>query len=107
MERVKEVLKHFESNGIGVQDSKYKWFQKSVKYLGNRIDESGIHPATEHLEAMKKMPSLKNAKELRSFLGSINCYSKFVPHLQSLCVLLHKLLREEEKWHWTEKYEQI
>ncbi|XP_054287577.1 uncharacterized protein K02A2.6-like [Macrosteles quadrilineatus] len=107
IERVKEVLRRFQESGIRVQTSKCKWFQDSVNYLGHRIDRAGIHPTTEHLEAVKNMQSPKNVKELRSFLGSINYYSKFIPHLQSLCVPLHKLLKKGVKWHWNENHEQV
>ncbi|XP_054260519.1 uncharacterized protein K02A2.6-like [Macrosteles quadrilineatus] len=105
--RVREVLKRFTDMGIHSQMSKCRWLQDSVKYLGLMIDKTGIHPTNEHLEAMKNMPSPKNVKELRLFLGSINYYGKFVPHLQSLCVPLHGLLKKGEKWQWTDKHEKI
>ena len=44
--------------------SKYSFVQKEVVYLGYRIDEQGVHPKEEHLEAIRKMPTPTNAKEL-------------------------------------------
>ena len=46
------------------------------------------------------MPTPSNKKELRSFLGSVNYYSRFIPHLQAMCASLHDLVKVEIKWAW-------
>lgn len=107
MARVREVLKRFTESGIRVQHSKCKWFQKSVSYLGHQIDRNGIHPTEKHIQCLRQLPSPTSVRELRSFLGSMNYFGKFIPNLQSICVPLHELLRKGEKWAWTQQHEDI
>lgn len=105
METLREVLKRFMEAGIRVQYSKCQWFQQSVSYLGHQINSQGIHPTEEHVQCLRNIPSPKNIRELRSFLGSLNYFRKFIPHLQTICSPLHQLLQKEEKWIWTTRHE--
>ena len=71
--------------------------------VGYRIDQDGIHPTEEHVLAIKQMPAPSNVKELRSFLGAINYYSRFLPNLQSLCTPLHQLTKNATRWVWSKE----
>ena len=42
-------------------------------------------------------------QELRSFLGLINYYRRFIPHLSTILAPLNELLKAEHKWQWTKK----
>lgn len=105
--RVRMVLDRLDRVGIKLKLEKCKWFQNSVKYLGHQIDNKGIHPTMEHLDAMKNMPDPTNVKQLRSFLGTINYYQKFIPNLQCISTPLHRLLQKGVRWHWNENYKNI
>ena len=43
----------------------------------------GLHTTAEKVAAVKLAPTPKNQRELRSFLGLVNYYGKFVPNLAS------------------------
>ena len=73
-------------------------------YLGYK---HGVHPTEEHLEAMRKIPTPTNAKELRSFLGMINYYSRFIPNLQPICAPLHALTKHSVNWTWSKESDRI
>ena len=66
--------------------------QNAVEYLGHRIDAHGVHAAPSKVEAIQHAPTPRNVTELRSFLGMINYYGKFIPNLSSLCHPLNNLL---------------
>ena len=80
--------------------SKCLFFQPSLKYLGHVISEKGIQPTVEKVRAIKEAPQLKNVSELRSFLGLINYYSKFLPNLCANLTPLYTLLNKKQTWHW-------
>eukprot|EP00118_Oscarella_pearsei_P024180 m.300985 g.300985 ORF g.300985 m.300985 type:complete len:663 (+) comp40804_c0_seq14:1019-3007(+) len=46
-------------------------------------------------------PAPKNVSELRSFIGLVNYYGRFVPNLSTTISPLNKLLRKESKWEWS------
>ena len=77
----------------------------SVEYLGHRIDRDGLHPTDEKVRAIRDAPNPRDVTELRSFLGLINYYGKFLPQLSTVLAPLYRLLRKDERWSW--KAEQI
>ena len=50
-------------------------------------------------------PSPINLAKLRSFLGLLNYYSKFLPSLGSVLNPLHSLLRTGQPWKWSQSCE--
>ncbi|KAL5509164.1 hypothetical protein EMCRGX_G004476 [Ephydatia muelleri] len=71
-----------------------------------RIDANGIHATGEKLDAVLMAPVPSSVPQLRSFLGMINYYSKFIPNLATLLNPLNELLRKDVQWKWTDQREQ-
>ena len=65
------------------------------------IDKEGLHPTQEKVRAIKEAPTPRNVEELRSFLGLVNYYSKFLPNLASKLSPLYVLLSKKQKWEWS------
>nr|XP_022906799.1 uncharacterized protein K02A2.6-like [Onthophagus taurus] len=76
-QRLHQVLQRLQNAGIRTQKSKCHLFKNNVTFLGHRIDEKGLHPTQEKLEAIKQMAAPTNTTELRSFLGAISYYMNF------------------------------
>ena len=51
------------------------------------------------------MPRPDNVSSLKSFLGSVQFYSKFLPNLATVTEPLYKLTRNNTKWSWNKKQE--
>ena len=100
------VLQCIEQSGLRLKKSKCQFFKASVQYLGFLIDAEGLHTAPDKIDAIQKAPTPQNTKQLRSFLGLVNYYGKFVPELAGKAYPLHKLLCKGVKWYWTGKCEQ-
>ncbi len=75
--------------------------QKSVEYLGHRVDAEGIHASPEKVEAILKAPQPKNVQQMRSYLGLLNYYRKFLPNLAAIIKPLNDLLHKDRRWRWT------
>ena len=73
------------------------------QYLGHVIDAQGLHPATSKIKAISQAPAPSNATELKSFLGLLNYYHKFLPNLSTTLAPLHKLLHKNMPWTWSEE----
>ena len=48
------------------------------KYIGHVITAEGLHPAEDKIRAILKAWSPRNVAQLRSFLGLVNYYGKFL-----------------------------
>ena len=77
----------------------------SSEYLGHVIDSTGLHKSPSKVKVIVEAPSPKNVNQLRSFLGLLTYYAKFVPNLSNTLKPLHELLNKTKKWKWTDKCE--
>ena len=55
------------------------------------------------MEAISKAPQPRNVQELRSYLGLLHYYGKFLPSLATLLHPLNALLKAGHKWAWTQE----
>ena len=78
-----EIFKQLKARGIRLKRNKCSFMQDSVEYLGYRVDAEGLHTSTEKVKAIMEAPQPKNQKQLRSFLGMVNYYGRFVPALST------------------------
>ena len=101
LEILRKVLQRLKEHGIRLKKSKCEFLKPSVQYLGHRIDADGIHATDSKLKAITEAPTPKNLQELRSFLGLLNYYGRFIPRLSSLIHPLNELLRQDSTWKWT------
>ena len=54
------------------------------------------------IKVIQEAPCPRNTTELRSYLGLLNFYGKFIKNLSSLLASLHHLLQKDIKWKWGE-----
>ena len=66
----------------------------SIVFLGHCLDAKGVRPTSEKIDAIANAPAPRNVSELRSYLGMLNYYHRFLPNLSSLLSPLHNLLRK-------------
>ncbi len=102
LENLGRFLARVKQSGFRIRREKCLFMAASVKYLGHTIDNEGIHPSSAKVKAIKEMPAPKNLHQLRSFLGAINFYSKFIPSMADLTVPLTRLEKKNVKWCWSE-----
>ena len=100
-----EALSRLRQYGLRIKQNKCAFMQNVVEYLGHRVDAQGVHAAPSKVEAILQAPTPRNVTELRSFLGMINYYGKFIPNLSSINHPLNNLLRAGQKWKWTKQCE--
>ena len=83
LQNLKQVLERLEEHGLRLKKSKCTFMQKSVEYLGFLIDAEGIHASPFKIDAILRAQQPKDVKQLRSFLGLVNYYGRFIPDLAS------------------------
>ena len=100
LQNLEQVLSRLEKAGLQLQRQKCTFMQPSVEYLGHRISAAGLHPSEEKVRAIVDAPVPKDVTQLRSFLGLVNYYGKFLPQLSSTLALLYALLQKKARWTW-------
>ena len=103
--RVAEVLGRLRKANLRLKRPKCRFMAPSVTYLGYVIDAEGLHPVPEKVEAIRQAPRPTTVAELKSYLGLVTYYSKFLRDLASTLAPLYKLLRRDVPWCWTSEQE--
>ena len=82
------MLQRLSDNGVTLKPDQYLFKVTSVKFLGQIVDQSGIHSDPEKVQDIQDFPSCKDVSEVRSFLGLVNQLGTFgvgiVPSKQPL-----------------------
>ncbi|KAL7842144.1 hypothetical protein SRHO_G00238330 [Serrasalmus rhombeus] len=103
LSNLEQVLQGLSEAGLRLKRDKF--MALSVTYLGRKITAKCICPVKDKVRAVKEAPNLKNVTELRSFLGMVNYYGKFLQDLSKVLAPLYKLLHNDTKWQWCEEQE--
>ena len=101
LERLERVLQRLQEYELRVKRSKCNFCQPAVEYLGHQVDADGLHTLPSKVAAIVQAPEPENEQQLRSFLGLLNYYSKFISDLATILHPLNQLLRKEVRWEWT------
>ena len=99
------MLDRFEQYGIRLRMNKCSFMKTSVEYLGHVIDASGLHTSQTKIEAVLKMPVPNNIHQLRSYLGLINYYGKFIKNMSEICSPFYELLKTDVRFSWNKECE--
>ena len=100
LHNLKAVLSRLKQAGFRLKRHKCAFLLPSIEYLGHVIDAEGLRPSGKKTQAIQNAPTPKTTSELRSFLGLMNYYGKFIPNLSTLMASLHWLLQKHVKWDW-------
>ena len=101
LQSLEEVLRRLANAGLRVRKHKCEFLTPSVTYLGHVIDAEGLRPVPERIEAIQQAPTPRNVTELKSYLGLLTYYGKFLPNLATQLAPLYKLLGKDVRWTWS------
>ena len=99
LQNLRALLQRLQDKGLRSRLEKGIFTQPSVEYFGHQLSQSSISKCTK-VDAVLKMAPPKDVPSLRSFLGSVQFYSKFQPNLSTITEPLHKLTRKGVNWEW-------
>ncbi len=95
-----QVLMRMSQAELRLKQCKCSFQAESVTYLGHQISAQGLYPMPEKVGAIKEAPKPGNVSELKSFLGMVTYYGKFLPDLSTVLAPLYQLLHHDCHWKW-------
>ena len=99
---LEEVLCRLQVHGLRANKTKCEFFKEKIT-CEHDIDSHGPQKSPEKVKAALKAPHPCNVAEMRSFLGIVNYYNKFLPNLSTVVHSLNLLLENNRQWKWTEQ----
>ena len=88
-----QLFQRLNKYGLFLKPQKCHFAQSSVLFLGHAVTASGMRPLTDKVAAISAIPAPTNLKEVRSFLGSVNYYRRYLPKLAELAAPITDLLK--------------
>jgi len=109
LKQIEEVFIRLRDANLTVKPSKCYFAQGNVNYLGHEVGQGKMTPATEKVEAILQLEAQKTKKGVRSLLGLVNYYRKYIPNYSSIIAPLTDLLKGKVKQGavtWTNECEE-
>lgn len=101
LEKLKLVFNRLLLHNLKLKPSKCNFLKESITYLGYVVSQGKIFPDQKNVEIVEnfKIPTCR--KHVRSFLGCVNYYRKFIPDFSRRSINLTNLTKETKHFQWT------
>lgn len=103
--KLEQVFDRLRTHKLKLQPNKCSFLRKEVLYLGHVINENGVSPDPNKLKCIREYPKPKNPKDIKSFLGLLNYYRRFVDNFAKIAKPLTYLLKKDVPFKWTDNCE--
>ena len=77
------MFRRFRKYNLKLQPDKCEFLRKEITFLGHKISERGVEPDARKVESVKNFPTPKMVKQLKSFVGLVGHYRKFIPQFSN------------------------
>ena len=89
---LRQLFERLVEYGLVVNPPKCVLGQSSLDFLGHRATSDGIHPLQDRVQAIIDYPQPRTAKSLKEYLGLLNFYRRFVPHVAAILLQVYELV---------------
>jgi len=101
LRRLDVVLTALTEAGLRLNPEKCSFGVDSIVYLGHEVNHQGIRPDPGKMEAVANFPVPFDVRSLRSYLGLVSFYRRFVVGFARQATPLYDLLKKDViGWPW-------
>lgn len=100
--KMHRVFRRLRESNLKLQPEKCNFLRKEVVYLGHLITEDGIQPDPTKVTSIQNLVAPTTPKGIKSFLGMIGYYRRFIPDFAEKAKPLTELLKKAKKFKWDE-----
>src|ERR1043165_1594311 len=94
LETLKEFFERVRKAHLTLKPKKCSLGYGKIDFLGHTLRYDQISPKVESVDKIVDMPKPQTKKQVRSFLGAVNYYRKFIPHCAELMAPLSDLTKK-------------
>ncbi len=102
LNHIQQVFDRLREHKLKLKLTKCSFMQAETQYLGHIVNESGISPDPEKVEAIRSMSAPTSVREVRGFIGMCSWYRRFIPNFSSIARPLIDLTKKYARFNWTD-----
>lgn len=99
VDHLRIILQTLKDQELYVKFSKCEFWLSIVAFLGNIVSSGGIKVDPQKTEVVKKWPRPATLTNIRSFLGLVGYYTRFVESFSSIAALLTRLTQKKVRFY--------
>jgi hypothetical protein len=104
-EHLRLVLQKLKENQLYAKLNKCEFWLKEVSFLGHIISKGGISVNPSKVNDVLSWKPLQNVSDIRSFLGLVGYYRRFIEEFSKISKPMTKLLARGKTFEWTPRRE--
>ena len=106
VDHLRKVFQLLRQNELYVKKEKCSFALGEVGFLGHRIKDGKLMMDESKIKAIQEWDPPTKVPQLRSFLGLVNYYRRFIKGYSTRAAPLTDLLKKSKAWTWDEKCQQ-
>ena len=91
------VFYRFREHGLKLKPSKCEVFKTEINYLAHHVSKRGVLPSKKNLEAIARCPPPDTYTKVKSFVGLVGHYRRFIKGFANITAPLYDLTSGENK----------
>lgn len=104
LEKLRTVFDRLRQTNLKIQLDKSEFLRKEILYLGHKITDKGLQPNDDKIKAVLNFPLPTTTTQIKSFLGLIGYYRRFIKDFAKVTQPLTECLKKRNRINIDKKY---
>ncbi|XP_054800138.1 uncharacterized protein LOC129304486 [Prosopis cineraria] len=101
-QHLKKVFQVLSDHELYIKLEKCSFAKQEVDFLGHKIKDGKLMMDPTKVQAIQEWQPPTKVPELRSFLGLVNYYRRFIKGYSTIAAPLTDLLKKNKSWQWSQ-----
>ena len=97
LERMRVIFDRLREHGLKLKPSKCEVFKTEINYLAHHVSKKGVQPSKKNLESIAQCPPPDTYTKVKSFVGLVGHYRRFIKGFTRIAAPLYDLTSGENK----------
>ena len=97
LHRMRVIFDRLREHGLKLKPSKCEVFKTEINYLAHHVSKKGVQPSKKNLESIAECPPPDTYTKVKSFVGLVGHYRRFIRGLCRIAAPLYDLTSGENK----------
>ena len=107
LERMRVIFDRLREHGLKLKPSKCEVFKMEINYLAHHVSKKGVLPSKKNLESIAQCPLPDTYTKVKSFVGLVGHYRRFIKGFAKIAAPLYDLtrarIRTKSQSEWTSR----